>query len=161
MSKKKNWIAKVQDFVTRKRFEALCASCVNAGNLHKWAFVPRGCAVLWVHPDHQRNIFPVVTSVYDRTDFDSNFSYQGTNDNSQYYTAKTALKFHQDIGGHVSFCIPAPLAHLTLFTLKMLAYPYFLFCALSVACTPTSPWNWDKKLVSILWLVWISRTTRE
>jgi len=63
--------------------------------------VPRGCAVIWVHPDYQHHIFPVVTSLYELTDFDLNFSYQGTDDNSQYYTAQAALKFYQDIGGHV------------------------------------------------------------
>jgi len=64
--------------------------------------VPRGSAVLWVHPDYQRVIFPVVTALYDSTDFEFNYTYQGTEDNSQYYTAKTALAFYQDIGGFVS-----------------------------------------------------------
>jgi len=31
-------------------------------------------------------------------------SYPGMNDDSDHYTAKTALKFYQDIGGHVSYC---------------------------------------------------------
>jgi len=108
-------------FNTHTYIVCLPRLCVYAGNLHKWAFVPRGCAVLWVHPDYQRDIFPVVTSVYDRSDFDSNFSYQGTDDNSQYYTAKTALKFHRDIGGHVSYtghtyCLHILASHLTLYS---------------------------------------------
>jgi len=60
----------------------------------------------------------MVTSRYDVEHFDDHFSYQGTDDNSQYYTAKTALKFYQDIGGYVSYC---PIA----FYYFTLAYVFF------------------------------------
>ena len=81
--------------------------------------MPRGSAVLWVHPDYQRDIFPVVTSrEYDRTNFNVNFTFQGTDDDSQYYTAKTALKFYQDIGGHVGYRTAALSAHYTVIQKK-------------------------------------------
>ena len=31
------------------------------GNLHKWAFAPRGCAVLWTMPELQDSTLPLVT----------------------------------------------------------------------------------------------------
>ena len=33
-----------------------------AGNLHKWAFVPRSRSILWVKPEHQAFIEPTVIS---------------------------------------------------------------------------------------------------
>lgn len=33
-----------------------------SGNLHKWLWSPKGSALLWVHPDAQRWIRPVITS---------------------------------------------------------------------------------------------------
>jgi len=73
------------------------------GNLHSWAFVPRDSAVLWVHPDYQRDIFPVQMTLFGGKGFAFDDSYPGMNDDSDHYTAKTALKFYQDIGGHVSY----------------------------------------------------------
>jgi len=89
--------------------------------------MPLGSAVLWVHPDYQHDIFPMVTSEkYDGTNFDVNFSYQGSNDNTQYYTAKTALKFHKDIGGHVSYQTAALSTHSTHFSLLTFCRVLFL-----------------------------------
>lgn len=52
-------------------------------------------------------IFPVVTSYYDKEVVYKNFFYQGTGDNSTYYSTAEALKFYQEIGGYVneSICI--------------------------------------------------------
>ena len=42
---------------TPVELEALGEAGVDfySGNLHKWGFCPRSCALLWVHPKHQVN----------------------------------------------------------------------------------------------------------
>ncbi len=47
-----------------------------AGNLHKWAFAPRGCAVLWVHPRHHDTVVPLTTSHNFKKSFQDQFFLQ-------------------------------------------------------------------------------------
>ncbi|ELU05271.1 hypothetical protein CAPTEDRAFT_225673 [Capitella teleta] len=71
-----------------------------AGNLHKWMFVPRGCAVLWVDPKHQKDIRPCVTSSHlDGPHFYKDFLRQGTVDDSPFHCVQESLAFIERIGG--------------------------------------------------------------
>jgi isopenicillin-N epimerase len=70
-----------------------------AGNLHKWAFAPRGAAFLWVRPDRQAAIHPAVISHHYGEGFASEFSWQGTRDLSAWLAAPTALEFTRRLGG--------------------------------------------------------------
>ena len=71
------------------------------GNLHKWMFAPRGCAVLWVHPKYHDVIDPLVVSWYQDRSLRDKFFMQGTLDYSPFVTAKAAITFYQEIGGMV------------------------------------------------------------
>ena len=46
------------------------------GNLHKWCFAPRGCAVLWCHPSVRDKIRPLVTSHYTNMGYQEEFYMQ-------------------------------------------------------------------------------------
>ncbi|XP_026695948.2 uncharacterized protein LOC100183535 isoform X2 [Ciona intestinalis] len=69
------------------------------GNLHKWYYTFRGCALLWVSPKHRNKILPLVTSNYSNFTMHHRFCYWGTRDTSPQFTAASASKFYEDIGG--------------------------------------------------------------
>jgi isopenicillin-N epimerase len=69
-----------------------------AGNLHKWACAPKGCAFLWVAPHRQKDIHPCVISHNYGQGIAAEFAWQGTRDASAWLTLPTALKFMSDLG---------------------------------------------------------------
>ena len=69
-----------------------------AGNLHKWACAPKGSAFLWVRPDKQPDIHPLIISHYFGEGFNREFSWQGTRDMSNWLSIGHALAFMSELG---------------------------------------------------------------
>ena len=69
-----------------------------AGNLHKWACAPKGSGFLWVRPDRQADVHPLVISHYLGEGFAREFSWQGTRDISAWLSIPRALQFMSDLG---------------------------------------------------------------
>jgi isopenicillin-N epimerase len=68
------------------------------GNLHKWAFAPRGCGVLWARADRQAGLHPPVISWGLDQGFLAEFDWVGTRDPSPFLAAPTALAWLESRG---------------------------------------------------------------
>jgi isopenicillin-N epimerase len=69
-----------------------------AGNLHKWAFAPRSCGILWAHRDRQAPLHPPVLSWGFGKGFTAEFDWVGTRDPSPWLAAPAGLDFARDLG---------------------------------------------------------------
>ncbi len=71
-----------------------------AANLHKWAFAPRSCGVLWAAPERREGLHPGVISWGVTTgDWLREFDWTGTRDPSPWLAAPAALDFMHDVLG--------------------------------------------------------------
>ncbi|XP_052092724.1 uncharacterized protein LOC127729109 [Mytilus californianus] len=70
------------------------------GNLHKWLYTPKGCAILYIKKDHKDYIKPLAISHGYKKGILTDFFHQGTRDDSAYCVAPVAIQFFNDIGGH-------------------------------------------------------------
>ena len=69
------------------------------GNLHKWAFAPRGCGFLWVAPAHRAALHPPVISWGLDAGLAQEFDWTGTRDPSALLSAPAGLDFMRDVLG--------------------------------------------------------------
>lgn len=68
-------------------------------NLHKWAFAPRGCGVLWASPDRQAGLHPSVISWGLDVGWHQEFDWTGTRDPTPYLCAPEGIAFIEDVLG--------------------------------------------------------------
>lgn len=68
------------------------------GNLHKWAWAPRSCGILWAPPERQAGLHPPVISWGLDEGFATEFDWVGTRDPSPYLAAPAALEFMRELG---------------------------------------------------------------
>jgi isopenicillin-N epimerase len=69
-----------------------------AGNLHKWAYAPRSCGILWARSDRRGDLHPPVLSWGLGEGFPSEFDWAGTRDPSPWLAAPAAFAFMDALG---------------------------------------------------------------
>jgi hypothetical protein len=75
------------------RIETLGVDWYSA-NLHKWAFAPRGCGVLWAAPHRREGLHPAVISWgVTNADWLQEFDWTGTRDPTPWLCAPAAIDF--------------------------------------------------------------------
>jgi isopenicillin-N epimerase len=67
------------------------------GNLHKWAYTPRGSAMLWSRPG--ADVAPAVLSWQLEQGYAASFDYPGTWDYAGWLAAPDGLRYWADLGG--------------------------------------------------------------
>jgi isopenicillin-N epimerase len=71
-----------------------------AANLHKWAFAPRSCGVLWAAPERRAGLHPgVISWGITNDDWLQEFDWTGTRDPSPWLAAPAGLDFMHDVLG--------------------------------------------------------------
>ena len=68
-------------------------------NLHKWAFAPRACGLLWVTPAHRATLHPPVISWGLDAGLAQEFDWTGTRDPSAVLCAPDGIAFMRDVLG--------------------------------------------------------------
>ncbi len=69
------------------------------GNLHKWAFTPRGSALLWAAPNWRERLHPLVLSWETGAGYPGAWDQPGTADLTGWAAIPTGLAYWHDLGG--------------------------------------------------------------
>ena len=69
-----------------------------AANLHKWAWAPRSCGILWAARERQPSLHPVVISWGLGEGYTREFDWVGTRDPSAWLAAPEGIAFMRDLG---------------------------------------------------------------
>jgi isopenicillin-N epimerase len=69
-----------------------------AANLHKWAWAPRSCGILWASPARQKDLHPPVISWGLDKGFTHEFDWVGTRDPSAYLAAPEGIAWMRELG---------------------------------------------------------------